>query len=107
MKIFLIFLSLFMLVNLHDQGESFVHEDFLSKVVPERILVLNTIKNCGTTQLQKLKIRSKFLDFENQKVKVKFVSKTLQKYNGIFFPLIEFKWGPQSLATPPPSKLVS
>ena len=102
MKIFLIFLSLFMLVNLHDQGESFVHEDFLSKVIPERILVLNTIKNSCSTQFQKLKIRSKFLNVENKKIKINFFSKILPRYKSVFFNHIDFKWGPLSLATPPP-----
>ncbi len=95
-----------MLVNFIDHGESFVHEDILSKVLPETFLVLNTVKRSSVRFSQKLKTRAKFLDSQNQRIKLTSSSDILPNYRSIFYSLIDYEWGPLSLPTPPPRYLL-
>ena len=95
-----------MLVNMHDQVESFVHEDFLSKINPENHIVLHPIKLRASTPVQKIKFRSKFHNISRQKFRSSCFSKILFNFKNASLFHEKYEWGPHCLATPPPSKFV-
>jgi hypothetical protein len=106
MKIFLLFLSLFFVADFHISDEVVFHETQLSQLCAESFIVLHSIKDHRVVNAYKLDPQDRILNISDLHPTTQLTSKVSTYFYFQNHFKSSLRWGPLSLATPPPGKLV-
>lgn len=103
MKFLILVIGILFLFGFQENSENYSNDNVLSRTNVDHYLVLQTINTNTLRQNPKLSFRSKFLETIEFKINIEIVTKIISHFEDFVFLNSNHKWGPLSLATPPPS----
>ena len=99
---FLLLLSLFFVADFHVSDEVVSHETLLSQLNAESFIILHSIKDHRVVGSHKFDPYNKILKMSDVHITTENSSKVSTYFQSQIFFSSSYRWGPLSLATPPP-----